>query len=1315
MGPGRFRTLYDLPILTTVAGDEGPAPTWRRAPLWAYLALTAAGLALGLWTALGPTLSAALLVTLNVAVAMSLAVGVGWHRPAHARGWLVLAGAQCCSSAAFASWCLIPALTGHQAPEPSPADGLFLVAYAGNALGVGLLSRNRPGADRRNSIVDGLIATTGLTVLSWVFLIQPLVRDSELSLGLKLLSAAYPALDLLLVMLILRLAFGDPAPTPAKVLLLTWGCLQLAGDTAYLALVLAGRWTMSSPVFLVWMGAFGCLLAAGLHPTMKTLGQSPAGAASRANRVRQTVVGATVLILPVLLIVRVIQEKSGDLPVITAAAIVVFVLVLFRSGLPRDRRATRSDRIALLRLVAGFAGCLLLPLVLMAESSIHLTEKIVVEDVQDQMSTSSRVSAQLIQEQMEGVEHLVGAYAERRLLSQALGDGTVGSFDTGSARRHLRQLRAAIPGAVGAFVTDADGRVGAVIPRTPAMVETDFSTRDWFHEALRTGRPAISSAYTTTIAGQTQVVSAAAPVMQVNTSTVLGVLVVAYDLRAIQDLSDDLGRAQGVRLLITDQRGVVVATPDRDVKPLSDAAGDVGVSRALQGTQGLDTITDGSGEKILSAYAPVAGLGWTVTAQLPTATAYAPLKHLRSTILAVAVLLGQVLLGGLVLMIRTQRQRRDTERTLLEREAGTSAILDAAADAFVSIDEQSVVVSWSRQAELLFGWSAAEALGSSLDQLIIPPTMRADHVAGVQRLIHTGVPTILGQRIEVSAIHRDGHEFPIELATWQSETDGKQTFNAFIHDISDRKQHESQLAAARDEALENSRLKTEFLAVMSHELRTPMNGVMGMTSLLLGTPLSAQQREYAETVRSSAESLLELLNDILDLSKVEADRLELEVLDFDLQQLVRDVVHLLRIAAEQKGISLTATLADDVRTALCGDPGRLRQVLINLVGNAVKFTAQGSVHLQVSTDDSPSADDQAAEQVALRFDITDTGIGISPEAQSQVFESFSQADASTTRQYGGTGLGLAISRRLVSLFGGEIGVESEPGVGSTFWFTARFRPGTPMIASDQPGTESVDAPPSLVLVVDDNATNQKIAVRMLETLGHRADVAGDGAEAVSAWASVPYDLILMDCRMPVMDGFEATRSIRAAESSGRRTPILAMTASAMVDNRERCLEAGMDDFLSKPVQLNHLRDRVNHWLTRNATGAGPGPAAPVTPPDDQDRTPVLDPDIIAELTSFGQEFIVSLMQEFVESLPGRLSEIRAALEEGDPPRLARAAHVLRGSAANMGAARLARVCGELEETSQGGDLAGAPALTGLLDTEAERLLAAAETLIGVAP
>jgi signal transduction histidine kinase/CheY-like chemotaxis protein len=402
--------------------------------------------------------------------------------------------------------------------------------------------------------------------------------------------------------------------------------------------------------------------------------------------------------------------------------------------------------------------------------------------------------------------------------------------------------------------------------------------------------------------------------------------------------------------------------------------------------------------------------------------------------------------------------------------------------------------------------------------------------------------------------------------------------------------HTDALAQAHEQALEASRLKSEFLATMSHEIRTPMNGIVGMADLLAATRLNQEQEEYTDIIRGSADALLIIINDILDLSKIEAGRLELQQGVFSVRRIVEEVVELLATAALARHLELNKLIAPDVPQRCQGDAARLRQVLLNLLGNAIKFTEKGGITLSVRG--LAACDGPAQGSGSLRFEIHDTGIGIPQEQISRLFAPFTQVDGSYTRKYGGTGLGLAISKRLVELMGGEIGVESRWGEGSLFWFTVPLtaaaedkgpevtpRADSVAVTADPAGAAHVPPGESVgILLVEDNIVNQKVVLRQLQRLGYGATVAVNGREAVNACLHQHYHLILMDCQMPEMDGFEATRLIRAAESSGgAHTPIVAMTANAMAGDRELCLAAGMDDYLAKPLRIDELRDILTHW------------------------------------------------------------------------------------------------------------------------------------------
>ncbi len=682
------------------------------------------------------------------------------------------------------------------------------------------------------------------------------------------------------------------------------------------------------------------------------------------------------------------------------------------------------------------------------------------------------------------------------------------------------------------------------------------------------------------------------------------------------------------------------------------------------------------------------------------------------------LVIGAVALTGLTVLrqIAAVRERDGAQQTARRTEERFVALARHASDLIVVLDPDSTVRYVSPSIERLLGYEPAGIVGTALLELVHPddaPRAREFVSASAAR---PGVTEPIAWRL----LHRDGTWRHVEnVGTNLLDEPSVRGLVLNTRDVSERTRIEAELERARDAALASARLKSEFLANMSHEIRTPMNGVLGMTSLLRDSELTPEQREFAETAHSCADSLLTLINDILDFSKIEAGKLSFEVLDFDLWSTIDGAFDLVAGRAHSKGLELAAFVGADVPTNLRGDPGRVQQVLTNLVGNAVKFTERGEIVVSVS------AVEETAREVTVRVAVRDTGIGIAPEAQQRLFDAFTQADGSTTRRYGGTGLGLAISRQLVKLMNGEIGVESQLGQGSTFWFTVRFekqaQPATPvppgpdlagarvlivdgcetvgravrqlasawcgvvdhaggrdealamlrreagagraydvaivdMSAAERDGLELVrtiredesleatrivglaplghrahlraggvathltkppkrsqlrrcleaavsgvadtpaglgpSAPPraaigrdqhtreaeaTRVLIVEDNPVNRMVVVRRLERSGYAVDVAVNGLEALDALAKAGYDLVLMDCQMPEMDGYSATEEIRRREGASTHTTIIAMTANALEGDRDLCLAAGMDDYISKPIDWDELRATLARW------------------------------------------------------------------------------------------------------------------------------------------
>ncbi|MCP5142984.1 MAG: PAS domain S-box protein [Chromatiales bacterium] len=530
-------------------------------------------------------------------------------------------------------------------------------------------------------------------------------------------------------------------------------------------------------------------------------------------------------------------------------------------------------------------------------------------------------------------------------------------------------------------------------------------------------------------------------------------------------------------------------------------------------------------------------------------------------------------------LLSNQQQLRATIADARAGEVRYRTILSSMADGLVIIDENGTVTDINPAAERIFGYTATELQGRNVNMLM-PEPYRSEHDGYLSRFNASG-ENVLGRRREVRGQRKDGSTFPLDLTVTEMLIGDVRYFCGIVRDITSAKAAERELVDAREQAEAANRAKSEFLATMSHEIRTPMNGVLGVAQLLADSQLDERQRRFVDLIDQSGQTLLRIINDILDFSKIEAGKVEMEVVPFGLRRTLEALVHLFRPQAEEKGLGLNLVLAERCPENLAGDALRLRQILLNLLGNALKFTEHGSVTVRAECEPA------GAGLVRLRLSVEDTGIGIEEGSRGRLFGAFSQADGSTTRRYGGTGLGLAISRRLAELMGGHLDYDSQPGRGSVFRVVLELPTADTLEVLPESGQLRDDPAHGRfrgrrLLLVEDVLTNRMVAQAMLKPYGVEIDLAENGEEAVAMVAVADYDLVLMDVRMPVLDGIAATRRIRAAETQAgpdsAHVPIIALTANATLEDRDACLQAGMDDFLSKPLTREALDAALTRWL-----------------------------------------------------------------------------------------------------------------------------------------
>jgi PAS domain S-box-containing protein len=685
--------------------------------------------------------------------------------------------------------------------------------------------------------------------------------------------------------------------------------------------------------------------------------------------------------------------------------------------------------------------------------------------------------------------------------------------------------------------------------------------------------------------------------------------------------------------------------------------------------------------------------------------------HLRFYAALPLVLDGCLAVGALCVMDRKPRALRPSQLAALQRvarqivrlvsfrrhattlaeahealaigEAQYRLLADTATDAIVTVDDNGRILFANPAVERLFGYAPQEVVGEPLSMLA-PERDRVRHQA-VFDGVRAGRYQVSVSAARVSGLRKDGREIALELSCGEGRVGHQRFFTGILRDVSDRHAAEEALIEAREQAVESSRLKSEFLASMSHEIRTPMNGVTGMLELLLEEPLTEQQRKRVNVALGSAQALLTIINDILDLSKIEAGKLDLVPEWTDVHALVDDVVGLMRPLAAHKGLQVESRCAPDVPARVLVDGGRLRQVLLNLAGNAVKFTDAGRVSMAVTVVSA------ARDRVRLQWSVSDTGIGIPAQQIPLVFEQFTQLEGAATRRTNGTGLGLSICRKLIDLMGGTIQVASQPGNGSRFWFDVEVpcaaQERTPPLPKPPAPADISRARGARVLLVEDNPVNRQFALAVLKSVGAVVTVAVDGSEAVRMASESEHDVILMDCQMPVMDGYEATRRIRDA---GIATPVIALTANAMEGDRDRCAAAGMDDYLAKPIRPDTLRAAVAAKTRRQAE------------PSLEVEVGVDAAEITARIGG-DPELLADISRLFVTHSPEMMQALKSAAAADNGAAIASAAHAIKGSIGNFTQGRPFEVARMLEKTAEAGDLAAARSAIPDLEREVGKL------------
>ncbi|MEM6311822.1 MAG: response regulator [Pseudomonadota bacterium] len=640
----------------------------------------------------------------------------------------------------------------------------------------------------------------------------------------------------------------------------------------------------------------------------------------------------------------------------------------------------------------------------------------------------------------------------------------------------------------------------------------------------------------------------------------------------------------------------------------------------------------------------------------------------------IAMALLVVMAGLLTVLDRLLRRADHRDAELVASTKQLASTVTASLDAIVTANDSGEIIDFNTSAERVFGWKRDEIVGQTMEDTFIPHRMRDAHHNGMKRYLETGTPRVVDAgRVELAALRKSGEEFPVELNITTAQNGCETIFIAYIRDISERKINEQKLIDARDRAERTDKAKSQFLTVMSHEMRTPLNGILGVLDLLKTTPMTEEQGRYAQIATSSSEVLLEHVNEALDITRIENGKLQLSYQDFDLADLMRGLMDVFEPLAQEKNLTCTLEIDAAMRQRFHGDSGRIRQILTNLIGNAIKFTDEGGVHLHVSGIHGPKSS-------SLRFEVRDTGVGIPEDKQEQVFDDFVALANSSGRQNRGDGLGLAISRRVARAIDGDVTLTKSEETGSTFALTLSTLSAVREDHAPAPSEPGVETAPSVqarsVLIVEDNSINRSVLSGMLTAMGHSVVEAVNGVECLQKADETVFNVIFMDISMPVMDGIEATQRLRADQGPNAQTQIIGLTAHGREEFRERAVAAGMNRFHTKPIRLDALRS----IFIELASGT----------PSRLDAAQF--PEALTEMIDMlGQAKVRSVADTFFAELKVLIADLRASPGHTDTTELAEAVHKAKGAASLLGQTELQGKLGDLEQEARSdalGDLGG---------------------------